>query len=540
MKNKKIIVLLPIIIAITLVVGVFIGQRMAVVSYTSVFPSGLDSQTNKLNQVINFIKSDYVDTVQESWIVEETINGILQNLDPHSYYIPGEKFNEVNDPLEGEFEGIGVEFRIQEDTVVVVKPIPGGPSEKMGVLAGDRIVEVEGEDITGEDISNKKVMSLLKGPKGTAVNIGVKRKGVENLIPIKINRDKIPIFSVESSYMVDDTVGYVKIIRFARTTYEEFIEATDDLRNKGMKKLILDLRNNGGGYMKAATDLADEFLSKGELIVYTEGKARDRQDVYATSSGNFENTDVVVLINEGSASASEILAGALQDNDRGTIIGRRSFGKGLVQEPMQWSDGSQVRLTVARYYTPTGRSIQKPYEEGTDVYDDDYMDRFDSGELFSRDSIKFPDSLKFFTKKGKVVYGGGGIMPDVFIPIDTIGGSNFYARLNYSGMFYLFGFEYTDENREGLTENYNKSNYTKQFIVNNELLKEFFDFAESKGISYEKLGAIDSEEVIKNRIKASIGRNLFGNNVFYQVLNKTDKTLQESIKVIKNNAKKTR
>lgn len=336
--------------------------------------------------------------------------------------------------------------------------------------------------------------------------------------------------------MVDDTVGYVKIIRFARTTYEEFIEATDDLRNKGMKKLILDLRNNGGGYMKAATDLADEFLSKGELIVYTEGKARDRQDVYATSSGNFENTDVVVLINEGSASASEILAGALQDNDRGTIIGRRSFGKGLVQEPMQWSDGSQVRLTVARYYTPTGRSIQKPYEEGTDVYDDDYMDRFDSGELFSRDSIKFPDSLKFFTKKGKVVYGGGGIMPDVFIPIDTIGGSNFYARLNYSGMFYLFGFEYTDENREGLTENYNKSNYTKQFIVNNELLKEFFDFAESKGISYEKLGAIDSEEVIKNRIKASIGRNLFGNNVFYQVLNKTDKTLQESIKVIKNNA----
>lgn len=536
MKNKKIIVLLPIIIAITLVVGVFIGQRMAVVSYTSVFPSGLDSQTNKLNQVINFIKSDYVDTVQESWIVEETINGILQNLDPHSYYIPGEKFNEVNDPLEGEFEGIGVEFRIQEDTVVVVKPISGGPSEKMGVLAGDRIVEVEGEDITGEDISNKKVMSLLKGPKGTAVNIGVKRKGVENLIPIKINRDKIPIFSVESSYMVDDTVGYVKIIRFARTTYEEFIEATDDLRNKGMKKLILDLRNNGGGYMKAATDLADEFLSKGQLIVYTEGKARDRQDVYATSSGNFENTDVVVLINEGSASASEILAGALQDNDRGTIIGRRSFGKGLVQEPMQWSDGSQVRLTVARYYTPTGRSIQKPYEEGTDVYDDDYMDRFDSGELFSRDSIKFPDSLKFFTKKGKVVYGGGGIMPDVFIPIDTIGGSNFYARLNYSGMFYLFGFEYTDENREGLTENYNKSNYTKQFIVNNELLKEFFDFAESKGISYEKLGAIDSEEVIKNRIKASIGRNLFGNNVFYQVLNKTDKTLQESIKVIKNNA----
>jgi carboxyl-terminal processing protease len=534
MKNKNTIVLFPIIIAITLVVGVFIGQKMAFVSYSSVFNNSKGNQTNKLNQVINFIKSDYVDTVKERLIVEETINGILQNLDPHSYYIPGEKFNEVNDPLEGEFDGIGVEFRIQEDTVMVVKPIPGGPSEKMGVIAGDRIIEVEKNNITGETINNQKVMKLLKGPKGTSVNIGIQRTGVNKLIEININRDKIPIFSVESSYMIDDTIGYVKIIRFARTTYEEFKTATNELEKQGMNKLVLDLRNNGGGYMKAATDLADEFLKKGQLIVYTEGKARARDDFYASSKGQFENTDVVVLINEGSASASEILAGALQDNDRGTIIGRRSFGKGLVQEPMQWSDGSQIRLTVARYYTPTGRSIQKPYTNGSDEYNDEYYDRYETGELFSADSIKFPDSLRFVTKGGKIVYGGGGIMPDVFIPIDTVGGSNYYARLNYSGLFYLFGFEYTDDNRDNLMSSFIEKSFDQKFVVDKNILDHFFDFAEQKGIGFDKSGALESDELIKNRIKASIGRNLYGNNVFYQVLNKEDKTLKESTLVLKD------
>lgn len=533
MKNRNIIVLLPIIIAVTLVIGVFIGQKMAIVSYTSVFPSSNDSQTNKLNQVINFIKSDYVDTVQERLIVEETINGILQNLDPHSYYIPGERFNEVNDPLEGNFDGIGVEFRIQEDTVVVVKPIPGGPSEKMGVMAGDRIVEVEKEDITGEEISNNRVMKLLKGPQGTSVRIGVKRQGVERLIDFEIERDKIPIFSVESAYMINDSIGYVKIIRFARTTYEEFLDATEELKNQGMTELVLDLRNNGGGYMKAATDLADEFLEKGKLIVYTEGKARDRQDFYATSRGDFEKTDVVVLINEGSASASEILAGALQDNDKGVILGRRSFGKGLVQEPMQWRDGSQVRLTVARYYTPTGRSIQKPYEQGSEEYNDEYYDRYDSGELFSADSIKFPDSLKYYTAEGKVVYGGGGIMPDVFIPIDTTGGSNYFARLNYSGMFYLFGFEYTDNNRDALMESFIEKSFENDFEVTNSILEEFYAFSEEKGLNYDESGAKESDKLVKNRIKAAIGRNLFGNDVFYQVLNQTDYTLQEGVDILK-------
>lgn len=532
MNSKKIIVLLPIIIAVCLVIGVFLGQKMALVSYANIFQAKSHRQTNKLNQVINFIKSDYVDTVQENWIVEETINGILSQLDPHSYYIPGERFNEVNDPLEGNFEGIGVEFRIESDTVVVVKPIPGGPSEKMGVQAGDRIVEVEGKSIASKEIDNARVMKLLKGPQGTKVNIGVKRRGYEKIISFDIERDKIPIYSVESSYMIQDTIGYIKIIRFARTTYEEFMTAAGELKRQGMKRMILDLRNNSGGYMQAATKIADEFLKRDELIVYTQGKARKRQDYKASSSGKFEDMNLVVLINEGSASASEILAGALQDNDRGTIAGRRSFGKGLVQEPMQWEDGSQIRLTVARYYTPTGRSIQKPYEEGVEEYNEEYYDRYNSGELFSADSIQFPDSLKYYTKKGKVVYGGGGIMPDVFIPIDTVGGSNFLARLNYGGMFYLFGFDYTDGHRESLLSDYSEQNFSRKFQVNEMLLRDFYDFAAEKGIEYDAIGAKESAEVIKNRIKASIGRNLFGNSVYYEILNQEDMTLKEGIEIL--------
>ena len=524
MKNRNIIVFLPIIIAVTLIIGVFLGQRMAIVSFASVFNTEKSNQTNKLNQVINFIKSDYVDSVKENWIVEETINGILHKLDPHSAYIPGEQFHEANDPLEGNFDGIGVEFRIQSDTVVVVKPISGGPSEKVGLMAGDRIVKVEDEEISGKELNNAKVMKLLKGPKGTKVNVGVKRSGVENILNFIIKRDEIPINSLESSYMINDTVGYIKIIRFAKTTYDEFMDAAENLRQNGMKCLVLDLRSNSGGYLNAATKLADEFLPKGKLIVYTEGKARAREDFYASSKGEYEKTPLIVLINEGSASASEILAGALQDNDRGLIVGRRSFGKGLVQEPMQWSDGSQIRLTVARYYTPTGRCIQRPYTEGMEAYNDDYYSRIESGELFSADSIHFSDSLKFYTKAGKVVYGGGGIMPDVFIPIDTIGSSNYYARLNYSGLFYLFGFEYTDKHREELMSSLKENTFIKKYQVDEKTFQEFVELAAKNGIEYNNKEAIDSKEIIKNRIKAAIGRNLFGNNIYYQIINKKQKT----------------
>lgn len=533
MKNRNIIVFLPIIIAVTLIIGVFLGQRMAIVSFASVFNTEKSNQTNKLNQVINFIKSDYVDSVKENWIVEETINGILHKLDPHSAYIPGEQFHEANDPLEGNFDGIGVEFRIQSDTVVVVKPISGGPSEKVGLMAGDRIVKVEDEEISGKELNNAKVMKLLKGPKGTKVNVGVKRSGVENILKFIIKRDEIPINSLESSYMINDTVGYIKIIRFAKTTYDEFMDAAENLRQNGMKCLVLDLRSNSGGYLNAATKLADEFLPKGKLIVYTEGKARAREDFYASSKGEYEKTPLIVLINEGSASASEILAGALQDNDRGLIVGRRSFGKGLVQEPMQWSDGSQIRLTVARYYTPTGRCIQRPYTEGMEAYNDDYYSRIESGELFSADSVHFSDSLKFYTKAGKVVYGGGGIMPDVFIPIDTIGSSNYYARLNFSGIFYLFGFEYTDKHREELMSSLKENTFIKKYQVDEKTFQEFVELAAKNGIEYNNKEAIDSKEIIKNRIKAAIGRNLFGNNIYYQIINKEDNSLQKSVQLFK-------
>lgn len=531
MKNNKIVVLLPVIVAITLILGVWIGKKMS--NSTVDYYLGSNNSSHKLNQIINYIQSDYVDTIQENWIVEKTVNGILEQLDPHSSYIPGEKFHAYNDPLEGNFEGIGIEFRIQEDTVVVAKPVPGGPSEKLGVLSGDRIVKVNGDDITGPTLNNMKVMKLLKGPKGSEVEIGIKRRGIDKLVSVSIERDQIPIYSVESSYMIDSEIGYIKISRFAKTTYEEFKTATKTLKEKGMKKIIVDLRGNSGGYMKAATDLSDEFLKNDELIVYTEGKARKRQNFKATSKGSLENTALIVLINEGSASASEIFAGAIQDHDRGIIAGRRSFGKGLVQEPMEWSDGSQVRLTVARYYTPSGRSIQKAYQGKMDSYDDEYFNRFESGELFSKDSIPVIDSLIYFTDSGKKVYGGGGITPDLFIPMDTSGGSSYFSSLNYLGMFYQFGFEYVDLNRDKLLDNYAKPNFKNDFEVSEQLKKEFYEFASEKGITHDEKGARESEELIQNRLKATIGRNLFGDDVFYQVLNDNDKAVQECLTYFK-------
>lgn len=531
MKNNKIVVLLPVIVAVTLIVGVWIGKKMAV-SSVDFYLGNHPNSSHKLNQIINYIQSDYVDTIQENWIVDKTVNGILEQLDPHSSYIPGDKYHAYNDPLEGNFEGIGIEFRIQEDTVVVAKPIQGGPSEKRGVLAGDRIVEVNGENITGSTLNNTKVMKLLKGPKGSEVEIGIKRKGVGDLIAVAIERDKIPIYSVESAYMIEEEVGYIKISRFAKTTYDEFKTSTEKLKREGMKKLIVDLRGNSGGYMKAATDLSDEFLENGKLIVYTEGKARRRQDFKASRKGNLEETELIVLINEGSASASEIFAGAIQDQDRGVIAGRRSFGKGLVQEPMEWSDGSQVRLTVARYYTPSGRSIQKAYQGKMDSYDDEYFSRFESGELFSKDSIPVIDSLVFYTSSGREVFGGGGITPDLFIPMDTSGGSSYFSSLNYMAIFYQYGFEYVDIHRESLLQQYNASTFSTDFKMGAELKKDFFDFASQKGINYDAEGAKASERLIENRIKASIGRNLFGDDVFYQVLNREDLAVQECLKYL--------
>lgn len=532
MKSTKIFALLPIIVAIALASGVYLGKRMSLSDEQFLFSEAEFSQDDKLQQIISYIKSDYVDSVRSQEIVEETIGEILQNLDPHSYYIPKQSYHEMNDPLEGEFEGIGIEFRIQEDTITVVQALAGGPSEELGIIAGDRIIEVDGENVTGETINNSRVVKLLKGPKGTEVNVLIRRKGAKKPINFAIRRDKIPVYSVEAEYMINETTGYVKVLRFAKDTHEEFMQAMRKLKGEGMTKLVLDLRNNTGGFMKSAIDMCDEFLPKGKLIVYTEGKARSKREYFATSKGELENIKVTILINENSASASEILAGALQDNDVGYIVGRRSFGKGLVQEGMQWPDGSAVRLTVARYYTPTGRSIQKSYENGLENYNNESYERYNNGELLSQDSIDFPDSLKYITAGGKVVYGGGGIMPDVFVPLDTTGTSYYLGNLNYQGIFFQFGFQYVDEHRKKLTAKYTAESFVTDFKVDTKLLEEMYSFAESKGIERDEKGAKIAEETIKNRLKASIGRNLFRDKVFYQILNEDDIVVKKAVDLL--------
>lgn len=537
--DRNILIFLPVFIALVLIAGVYLGKQMSPnpMGSTVFFAEKRNfSLSDKLDQVIQYIENDYVDTIKEEMLIESTITELLQKLDPHSYYIPKSQYAIVNDPLEGNFEGIGIEFRIQNDSVVVVQTIGGGPSEKVGIISGDRIISVEEENITGDVIDNSLVVKLLKGPKGSKVKMKIKRQGKKDLLDFTVIRDQIPLHSVETSYAVDN-IGYVKIIRFSKTTYKEFMQAVAELKKQDIKGLIVDLRNNGGGYLLSATKIADEFLQDGKMIVYTEGKSRKKEEFYATSKGELENIPLAILINEGSASASEILAGAIQDHDRGTIIGRRSFGKGLVQEGIQWPDGSAMRLTVARYYTPTGRSIQKPFTEGVDAYNKEAYQRYENGELFSSDSIHFVDSLVYVTPKGDTVYGGGGIMPDIFIPIDTLGTTPYFGKLNYSGMFYLYGFHYVDANRDLLNNDFDALKFIKDFKINSKLLDEFYQFAEERGIKYIAKEAQISESSIKNRLKATIGRNVWGNNVFYQTVNESDQTFYRAIQELSKTKK---
>lgn len=530
---KRILLFLPIFLAVVLAGGIFIGKQMAPFGLVDLSAKrGLDV-FSKLNQVMRYIEEDYVDTVNLEKISESAIEELLQSLDPHSYYIPVEDYNAVNDPLEGNFDGIGVEFRITDDTIMIVNPLGGGPSEKLGIMAGDRIIKVDTTVVAGVGVDNQMVMKLLKGPKGTKVNVGVLRPGNKNVIDFTITRDEIPLYSVESAYLLDNVTGYIKISRFAKNTHEEFLEAVSNLQENGMENIIVDLRNNGGGFLTSATRLADEFLPTNKMIVYTEGKSRPKQEFYATSNGELEETPVVILINEGSASASEILAGAIQDNDRGFVIGRRSFGKGLVQEGIQWPDGSAIRLTVARYYTPTGRSIQKSYEEGLDAYNNEAYERFNTGEMQSEDSVHFEDSLKYVTPGGKIVYGGGGIMPDVFIPVDTNGFSDYFGKLNYRGIFFQFSFEFVDKNRKELLGRYTSAeSFINRFNIDKKMISEFEKYAEEKGVEKDTAGLELSLTLIKNRIKATVGRNLFGEEVFYPVINELDTTIKEALSII--------
>lgn len=481
-------------------------------------------------QIIDYF---YVDTVNQPDLVESAIIEMLKELDPHSVYISPEDVRKAEEPLVGNFEGIGVQFQIFKDTILVIAPVPGGPSDKLGILAGDKIVRINGEDATGKEVTNEYVQSRLRGEKGTRVDVSIYRKGKSELLEFTIIRDQIPVNSLDAAFMATRDIGYIKLNRFSKTTMDEFHAAIDTLRGQGMSKLILDLRYNSGGYLETAHDLADEFLGKGKMIVYTEGLKSPKTDFIATEKGTFEKGQLVVLINEGSASASEIVAGAIQDWDRGIILGRRSFGKGLVQKPFRLPDESVIRLTTAKYFTPTGRCIQKPYEDGLEEYQKDFQRRIQNGELTHADSIHFPDSLKFYTPAHRIVYGGGGIMPDVFIPFDSTVYSDYYIELRRNNLFNNFTLQYMDDHRNELQRTYKTiQNFNLSFSKEEQFLKMFTDYAEKEGVKYDQKGLEDSEDQIFYVLKALIARNLFDYSAYFEVISAIDDDFTEAVKII--------
>jgi carboxyl-terminal processing protease len=522
----------PLIYACLLIAGVVLGSLLNLKRQNAVNIVSSHKQGGKLDNVLDFIEDNYVDTINRKKLEESTLTAMLKQLDPHSDYIPAAELEEVNEPLQGNFHGIGIEFNIVNDTICVVHPIEGGPSERLGIKAGDRIVKVDSKNVAGIKITNKKVFEMLRGEKDTKVNIAIKREGQKQLIDFTITRGEIPIYSVDVSFMAEPGVGYIKVSRFAASTYDEFRKGFNKLTKQGMKKLIVDLRGNGGGYLNAAVDIADEFLSKGMLIVYTKGKNSPEKKYFATEKGSFENSKLVVLIDEGSASASEIVSGALQDNDRATIIGRRSFGKGLVQEQIEIPDGSAIRLTVARYYTPSGRCIQKPYNKGLEAYYSEEYDRYTNGEMMHQDSIHFADSLKFKTVSGRTVYGGGGIMPDIFMPVDTSYRSSYLNKVFYKGLVNDFAFSYADKHRASFSIYKTAADYVKNYTLPHTLLNEFVEFAAKNGIPKNDAQLKKCAPYLLSQIKALMGRNLFDNEAYYPVVLKEDSVFEEALKTL--------
>ncbi len=528
-NNTKRQVLIPVIIALSVVAGVLIHEFFFQ-SPTKV--KEIDTQASKIDNLLRKVVTDYVESVNYDSIQEEAIPKILDQLDPHSVYIPARLKNEVDAPMHGEFDGIGIQFNVRRDTVMVIQTIAGGPSEKVGLMGGDRIIKVNDTVIAGVDISTRTVMKKLKGKRGTKVKVSVKRPGTKELIDFEIVRDKIPLYSVDIAYMLNPKTGYIKLNKFSRNTYGEFIEAANKLKAQKMKKLIVDLRSNGGGIMEAAIRMADEFLQPGKLIVFTKGQNRPKREYRASKRKFLGNIEVAVLIDEWSASASEIFAGALQDNDRGIIVGRRSFGKGLVQEPFYFTDGSELRLTVARYYTPTGRSIQKPYENGDEEsYREDITERYLNGEFMDKDSIHFADSLKFETPAGKIVYGGGGIMPDIFVPVDTTNSSDFLYEVRRKGLQYSFAYDYADKHREKL-RTLNDYKELQAYLNNQNVLKKFITFVNKKGVNSSKSDINKSGNALRIQIIGLIARNILGDDGFYPIIHQIDNTLEKAVKEI--------
>lgn len=499
----------------------------------------------KLQMAEFAIANLYVDSVDENKLVEEAIIKMLAQLDPHSTYNNAEEVKKMNEPLQGNFEGIGVQFQMIEDTLLVVQPVSNGPSEKVGILAGDRIIAVNDSAIAGVKMSTEDIMSRLRGPKDSEVKLTIVRRGMNELLYFTVKRDKIPILSLDAAYMIQPKTGYIRINRFAATTAEEFLAALKELQKKGMKDLILDLQGNGGGYLNAAIDLANEFLQQKDLIVYTEGRAARRSNFYAKGNGNFKDGRLIVLVDEYSASASEIVTGAIQDRDRGVIVGRRTFGKGLVQRPIDLPDGSMIRLTIARYYTPAGRCIQKPYDstanldgksggDGQEKYNQELLDRFNHGELMHADSIHFPDSLKYQTKKlARTVYGGGGIMPDFFVPIDTTQYTDYHRNLVAKGVVIKTTMKFIENHRKDLKNKYKKfESFNDKFEVGEEMLSEMRTAADKEKIKFDEEQYNKSLPLIKAQLKALIARDLWDMNEYFQVMNTTNNSVKQALKVL--------
>ena len=527
MSNNRSPRFVPLIIAVSIVVGIIIGMF-----YTNHFTGNrlgiINTSSNKLNDLLRIIEDQYVDSVDEAELVENSMSEILSELDPHSVYISAKDAQAADDDLKGSFSGIGIQFTIRKDTIHVNNVIKGGPSEKIGIMPGDRIISVDGKPFVGKEVTNQEAMRRLKGPKDSKVKLGIKRRGVNKTLYFTIIRGDIPVRSVDASYLITPTVGYLKINKFAETTYSEMMIALAQLSQLGMKQLIIDLRGNTGGIMDAAINMSNEFLQKNQLIVYTQGRKHPRKDYRSDGKGAYRNIPLCVLIDEGSASASEIFAGAMQDNDRADIIGRRSFGKGLVQQPMGFRDGSVIRLTRARYYSPSGRCIQKPYEKGHDEnYEMDLITRYERGEFFSQDSIK-QNGPKFKTLKGRTVYGGGGIMPDIFVPEDTTSITSYYRESVNSGLVLEFAYQYTDENREKM-QKYGTSSELAKYLKNQGLVHQFVNYAEKKGLKRRNLMIQKSYNLFENTLIGSVIYNMLDIESYIEFKNKQDATVKKAI-----------
>lgn len=497
-------------------------------------------QQQKLLMVENIVNNLYVDNVDEEKIVENAVRGILENLDPHSSYSTKEETTSSQETMQGSFSGIGIQFNMQKDTLYVVQTIAGGPSEKVGILPGDRFIAVDDSIIAGRKLKNTDIMKRLRGPKGTKVNIKVKRGSNAELLEFRITRDDIPLNSIDAVYMADGKTGYIRLSRFAATSYKEFKDAITKLKKQGMQQLILDLTDNGGGYMQIAAQIANEMLNRGNLIVYTQGRKSPRQNLNADGFGTFRTQKVVVMINQFSASASEILSGAVQDWDRGVVVGRRSFGKGLVQREFLLPDSSSFRLTIARYYTPSGRNIQKPYVKGDrEDYDKDIIDRYNHGELQSADSIHFADSLKHTTLRlHRTVYGGGGIMPDVFVPLDTTQYTDYHRRLVAKGIIPQFALRYVDKNRADLKAQYpDAQKFIKEFTVTDEMLNNLVDAGKAEKVDFDKSQFAKSKEMLRTFVKAAIANDLFSTGAYFQIVNEQNDIYKEALSIINDDAR---